>query len=144
MSELLALYQYAEAAGHDVYWYSFDDETESLSVQFPDGSCAIAINPYQLSSWGDETVKLAHEIGHCETGAFYNRHAACDIRRKHENRADKWAIKALIPEDELDAAVADGCTDMWALAERFGVTEDFMRKAVCWYTYGNLATELHF
>ena len=30
------------------------------------------------------------------------------------------------------------------IAEYFGVTEDFMRKAVCWYTYGNLATELYF
>ena len=26
----------------------------------------------------------------------------------------------------------------------FGVTEEFMRKAVCWYTHGNLATELYF
>lgn len=144
MSELLALYQYAEAAEHDVYWYSFDNDTESLSVQFPDGSCAIALNPYHLSSWEDETVKLAHEIGHCETGSFYNRYAPCDMRKKHENRADKWAIKRLIPADELDAAVADGCTDVWELAEHFGVTEDFMRKAVCWYTYGNLAAELYF
>ena len=30
------------------------------------------------------------------------------------------------------------------LAEYFGVTEDFRRKAVCWYTYGNLAAELYF
>ena len=64
--------------------------------------------------------------------------------KKHENRADKWAIQRLIPLPELDAARADGHTELWELAEYFGVTEDFMRKAVCWYTHGNLATELYF
>ena len=39
---------------------------------------------------------------------------------------------------------SDGHTEMWDLADYFHVTEDFMRKAVCWYTYGNLATELYF
>ncbi len=33
---------------------------------------------------------------------------------------------------------------MVATADRFGVTEDFIRKAVCLYVHGNLATELYF
>ena len=66
------------------------------------------------------------------------------MRSKHENRADKWAVNKLIPVDELDQAVEDGHTELWDLADHFGVTEEFMRKAVCWYTYGNLATELYF
>ena len=37
-----------------------------------------------------------------------------------------------------------GFPKVWELAERFGVTEDFMRKAVCLYVHGNLATELYF
>lgn len=28
--------------------------------------------------------------------------------------------------------------------QRVSVTEDFMGKAVCWYTYGNLAAEPYF
>jgi len=40
--------------------------------------------------------------------------------------------------------VALGCTDLWMLAEHFGVTEGFMRKVVCWYTHGNLAADLYF
>lgn len=50
----------------------------------------------------------------------------------------------LASEQELDEAISDGHTEMWDLADYFHVTEDFMRKAVCWYTYGNLATELYF
>ena len=56
-------------------------------------------------------------------------------------RSDKWAIARLIPEEALDEAVADGHTELWDLAEHFGVTEDFMRKAICWYTHGNLAVD---
>ena len=43
-----------------------------------------------------------------------------------------------------DAAIAAGHTDMWDLAEFFGVTEQFMRKAVSLYIHGNTAAELYF
>lgn len=36
-----------------------------------------------------------------------------------------------------------GCDTIPALADRFGVTEAFMRKAVCWYAHGNLAVEMY-
>ena len=87
---------------------------------------------------------MSHELGHCATGSFYNIYAAIDCRQRHENRADKWAITALIPVDDLDEAVAQGCTEVWELAERFQVTEEFVRKAVCYYVHGNVAAELYF
>lgn len=143
MTTLLDLYEYAEDQGIDVDWFPMEQAT-SLSLPLPDGSCAIAINPWKMGTLAQETVCLAHELGHCKTGSFYNRYAALDIRQKHENRADKWAIRQLVPEEALDQAVADGYADLPALAERFGVTEQFMRKAVCWYIHGNLAAELYF
>lgn len=138
-----ALYAYAEQRGIDVDWFALG-RAASLSAPLPGDTYAIAINPWKMDSLARETVCLAHELGHCETGSFYNRYAKLDIRQKHENRADKWAVKHLVPVDELDEAVADGHTELWELAEHFGVTEDFMRKAVCRYTHGNLAAELYF
>ena len=143
MTTLLDLYEYAEDQGIDVDWVPLEQAT-SLSIPLPDGSYAIAVNPWKLDTLEQETVCLAHELGHCKTGSFYNRHAALDIRQKHENRADKWAIQRLIPLSELDAARADGHTELWDLAEYFGVTEDMMRKALCWYAHGNLAAEQYF
>ena len=67
-----------------------------------------------------------------------------DCRQRHENRADKWAVTTMIPVEALDDAVASGCTQVWELAERFQVTEEFIRKAVCWYVHGNMAAELYF
>ena len=143
MTNLLELYEFAENHNIDVDWVPLT-ASKSLSMPFPDGSYGIAVDPWKMDTLEIETVLLSHELGHCMTGSFYNKYATCDVRRKHENRADKWAIQNLISEEELDDAVAQGCTELWELAEHFGVTEDFMRKAVCWYTYGNLDTELYF
>ncbi len=117
---------------------------EAFSLMDEDGDCFIAIDPERISGESDERSKLSHELGHCVTGSFYNQWAACDIRRKHENRADKWAVTRLVSLEELDDAVANGLTELWELAEFFGITEDMMKKAVCWYTYGNMAAELYF
>jgi len=137
------LYAYAEQKKIDVDWVMLGN-AECLSAPLFDGSCVIAIDPTKLLSKADEKTKLAHEIGHCERLAFYNQYAAYDVRKKHENQADKWAIKKLIPKGELDRAVNRGLETLWDLAEYFGVTEDFMKKAVCYYTNGNLATDLYF
>lgn len=142
-ASLIDLYDYAEESGIDIDWILMK-RADSLSVELPDGCCCIAMDPWKMDSLQKETVALGHELGHCCTGSFYNRYAKRDIMQKHENHADKWAIKKLVPVNALDEAVASGHTEMWDLADYFGVTEDFMRKAVCYYTYGNLSTELYF
>lgn len=115
-------------------------ECGSLSLQDGTGGCSIGLDS-GAQPQAEERVRLAHELGHCLTGSFYNRYAPRDLRQKHENRADKWAIEALIPPEAYQAALDEGCTELWQLAERFEVTEDFARKAVCWYQHGNLAVE---
>ena len=137
------LYQAAEDDGIPVLILDIP-KTGSMCLQAESGRCYIGMDYDVLPDEAVRRTHLAHELGHCKTGAFYNRWAARDVRRKHEHRADKWAIKKLVPVDELDDAVAAGHTELWDLAEHFCVTEDFMRKAVCWYTYGNLASELYF
>ena len=125
------LYNYAEQ--HSIEVLSLTTrKTECMSVIDDDGDCAIGINPFSLKSEADELVKLAHELGHCKTGSFYNLHSPLDIRTKHEYTADKWAIKKLIPLDELKTA-CNICTNRWELSEYFGVTESFMQKTLDFY-----------
>ena len=109
-----------------------------------DDSWGIFLDKGKLETRAKETTTVGHEAGHYATGTT---HAVCspfDLIQKHENRADKWAIRRLIPKTKLDDAVAEGYTEMWELADYFGVTEDFMRKAVCLYVHGTLNTELYF
>lgn len=130
--KLNELYDLADALDVDVEAFSFGAR-EALSVQFGPDDYLIALDPFKLQSNAGEKTKLAHELGHCATGAFYNERSGCDLRERHEYRADKWAIKKLVPLDELTEAVADGHTEIYDLAELFGVTEDFMRKATEYY-----------
>lgn len=142
MTDLLGLYHLAAKNGIVVDCFDLQ-KREALSVMDEDGACYIAIDPFKLSSDIDEKMKLAHELGHSMTGSFYNEYATCDIRQKHEHRADRWAIHTLIPQSELALALASGRSEPWDLAEYFGVTEDFMRKALCLYLNGNLAVEYY-
>lgn len=119
-------------------------ENGSMSLMEPDGTCYIGMDDRVLDGGTQERMHLGHELGHCMTGSFYNIYAAVDCRQRHENKADKWAIRTLIPVDRLDDAIAQGYTELWELADLFGVTEPFMRKAVCYYVHGNLASDLYF
>ena len=141
--EIQNLYALARQQNIEVFPFPLP-QTGSMSIMEDSGACCIAMDDAVLDGAVRERVHLSHELGHCITGSFYNRYAAVDCRQRHENRANKWAIEALIPVDELDEAIADGCTEVWELADRFQVTEDFIRKAVCYYVHGNLAEELYF
>lgn len=136
---------YALADAEDIQVLCWDlPAARCLAVQHDGGGCSIGIDPMYIDSYEEEAELLAHELGHCMTGSFYNIYATVDCRQRHENHADKWAIRALIPVEQLDEAIALGYTELWQLADFFGVTESFMRKAVCFYVHGNLASELYF
>ena len=137
------LYDLAKQQNIEVLHYPMP-QSGSMSVMLEDGRCFIGMDDSVRDGGVQERVHLSHELGHCVTGSFYNIYAAVDHRQRHENRANKWAIQALIPVEALDDAIAEGCTEVWELADRFQVTEDFIRKAVCFYVHGNVAAELYF
>ena len=141
--ELGALYDLAEQENIEVIRFPMAING-SMSIMDDNGACYIGMDDAVRDGSTQERVHLIHELGHCVTGSFYNRYATVDSRQRHENRADKWAVKKLIPVEALDDAIAEGCTEVWELAERFGVTEEFVRKAVCYHVHGNLAAELYF
>ncbi len=143
MDHLFSLYEQAEKQNIPILSYPLPN-TGSMALELENGACYIGIDYSRLRDEKELAVRLSHELGHCVCGAFYNRYAKMDLRQRQENKADKWAIRKLIPIDALDDAIAGGCTELWELAEHFGVTEDFIRKAVCLYTHGNLAAELYF
>lgn len=143
MVALPELYGLAEKQNIPILRYPLP-ENGSMSLQLSGGAQFIGMDDGVADGGAQERVHLSHELGHCLTGSFYSVFTAVDCRQRHENRADKWAVRKLIPVEQLDDAVAEGCTELWELADRFGVTEDLMRKAVCLYVHGNLAAELYF
>ena len=130
--KLFDLYHFAEQQNIEVLTYPMQ-HNGSMSIMDEDGSCFVGMDFSMLDGGPQEQVHLAHELGHCATGSFYNRYSPFDLRHKHERKADAWAIRQLVPETELTEAVAAGITELWELADLFDVTAEFMHKAVCYY-----------
>lgn len=142
MDRLLSLYRKLNSDGVRFYlWPLQEDKAVTMEV---DGTYGVFMDFDNIQSSKEEAVIVAHEGGHASTGATHKIYSPIDLIEKHEYKAWKWAVKNYISEDELDDAVANGYTDIYSLSEYFGITEDFMRKVVCWYTYGNLNTDLYF
>ena len=138
---LIDLYEYAEQHGIDIDWFDMQHAT-ALSMPLGGDTYGIALNPKSIQTCAEEKSCIAHEIGHCATGSFYNRYSPFDICQQHENHADKWAIYHVIPEESLNEAVSMGYTSTWELAEYFDVDEILIKKAICLYQKGNLAEVL--
>ncbi|MEG0913311.1 MAG: ImmA/IrrE family metallo-endopeptidase [Oscillospiraceae bacterium] len=113
--------------------YSSQPDNESVSIQ-GDKACYIAVDYALMWNVSKERVHIAHEIGHCVTGSFYNIYSPLDRRTKHEERANRWAIEKLMPLTDLRAALSCGNTEPWELADYFCVTCEFVELALNYWT----------
>ena len=121
---LSELYQLAEDNRIEIDYVPM---RQAVSLSLPEGFIAMDVD--KLRDTADEKACLAHEMGHCLTGSFYNIYSSCDIRSKREACAQRWAIRHLVPTQELAEAVEAGFTEPWELAEYFGVPEPLIRQA---------------
>lgn len=80
----------------------------------------------------EERTLLAHELGHCATGAFYDIGAAQIVRARCEHRAVKWALLRCVPKQELVKLLSSRYKD-YEIADYFGVTEKMIHIAYTYY-----------
>ena len=126
------LYKLAEEKGIHVTDFSLP-ENKAVTIEL-NNSCFVGVDPAVFGSLREERVVLAHEIGHIETGGLYKKGCTETSRRQKEAKAEKWAITCLIPYEELIKAGQNGFYDIPSLADYFDVTEEFMEKALNYYT----------
>ena len=132
MLSLVGLYQRAEHNGISVNDFPLKKRA-ALVVLDDSGGCHIAIDRRKVESSADEKHKLAHEIGHCETGAVYSRSMPYETMERCEERARRWAIENCLPIDELKIAMAAGLSETWQLAEWYDLPETFITDALQYY-----------
>ena len=103
-------------------------EIISMSVKLPNGVKVIGISnePDEYSM----LEKMAHEMGHCMTDSFYAGYSPFELRAKHENTANEWAVNKIVPFGALCKAVKHGYRELWELAEYFDVSCHFIEKAI--------------
>lgn len=125
-----ALYELAAGRGVPVYAFPLS-HVPSLSIMDEQGQCVVGMAPDLRGR--EEKLCLAHELGHCITGAFYNRHSSGAVRGKSEYKADKWAFYHLLPPIAVQRAMEAGLTRPHELAEHFEVPEEFLLRALDYY-----------
>lgn len=115
-----------------VYFFDIEfTETEKKTALIEmGGKHAVFIDVDKIDSIAEETEVIAHECGHIETGTTHKLCAPFDVICRHEYRANKWAVKRIIPFSEIEKAIAYGCCEVWEFAEFLGRTEEFVKLAL--------------
>lgn len=109
---------------------------ESTSTKNPaktirdDKLYGIFLNERAYNSDAERFVALAHEKGHCDTGAVYTTLTPLITKEQCETKAWRSSVYEHITLNALIDAFEDGCTNVYELANHFGFTEDFMRHAL--------------
>jgi len=124
---LESLYDIAEKKGIHIHNYHFKKIT-SMSIE---GN--IGIDKRKFKNSREHKTVVAHELGHCSTGSFYNIKSRFETVERMEYRANKWAVEQLIPFEEYYHALTAGIIEIWQLAEHFEVTEEFIKKTAQLY-----------
>lgn len=98
--------------------------TSAASIKHGDDK-AIFINKSDIKGSDDLKSKIAHEMGHCMTDEFYDAYSVVPMGRC-ERRATRWAANYIASREEVINAIRSGDSELWQLAEHFGVNKMFM------------------
>ncbi len=99
-----------------------------------DGRYCVFLDFDQFDTMADYTAALAHEAGHCATGATHSVHSPYQLVAQHEYRANRWQYERYLPFHYLQSLMREGCTEPWQLAEATGWPERTIRAALHYYT----------
>ncbi len=130
--ETVKLYKFAENSNVTVDFCNLP-HTRAFCINIG-GKKFIALDKSLAPESSEERVLLAHELGHLSTDTLYSPDTPDLYRKRYERKAEGWAISTLIPRSRLRNAIKNGLESVSALAEHFSVTEDFMQKAIKYYT----------
>ena len=125
MEALFALYE--EMHNSAIYLFDFCGKAATIKMEDYYG---IFFDTMANRTIAEEKEIIAHELGHCKTGTTHSISSSFELIERHEYRADKWAVHKLLPFEEYQQALQEGYTEIWQLAERFNVAEDFIRRAI--------------
>ena len=71
-----------------------------------------------------------HELGHVATGALHKVDSPYELVERSEYRANRWSAQAFLTAEDFRQAFADGCRELWELAEYFDLPERDVQTAL--------------
>lgn len=101
----------------------------AISMMSPSGKCYIGMDYSVIENERQERQYLAHDMGHCESGAFYNKYSPFNVISQQEFRANKKALQYLVPREELEYLLKNERLETWELCEYFDVDYEYIQIA---------------
>ena len=132
MTELSQLYGDLRERGISLYLREIGF-SEAATIEYR-GRYAIFLDPICFSGLRRMKAVRAHEIGHCATGCTHRVSSPLDLVERHEYKANRWAIERCLPYESLLEAMREGFREPWQLAEYFDLPEEFVRRALHYYS----------
>ena len=115
MDRIGKLNQFAE--DHDIgVFYKNIPGIKSFSVPG-----AVVLDTDFMYHPGKEEVALAYGLGSCYYENFYTEKDSILDRRRAQVKNSKFTYQLVLTHDMIMAAVADGCTEPYAIAEHYNL-----------------------
>lgn len=125
------IYKLAEKHNVKIINVEIDGKIEAFSLSVNDEKF-ICIDRRKIKDNADEKYKLAHELGHHISDAYYEYENDTIYKYKAEyeieRKADEYAISLLIPLSELNVVCKMGYNER-QIAEHFDVPQELVTKA---------------
>ena len=125
---------YNKIEEEDISVFSFGIEGVKAVTIEADNKYGVFINRKEILNSDDEFCVLAHEYGHCVSGATHNTHSSFDLVCKHEYRADRRAVLEFLPVEQIKKAIKNGSQNLYEIADYLDMPEQFVEKAIRHYT----------
>lgn len=125
---------YNDTEKFDISLFSYNLGDIDAACLELNGKYAIFFDSEKESTVAEISELMAHELGHCVTGATHKQGSKWDLVLRHEHKANKWAFERYLPYKKLCAAMKLGYCEAWQLAELFDFTESYIKQAIMYYS----------
>ena len=136
MMDIYNVYKKINDIGVKLFFYDIP-QVKAATIEI-NNKYGIFLNYKEIEDADDEFLVLAHEYGHCASGATHKITSKFETISRHEYRADRKSIIDFLPIEKIQQAIRYGCQTKYEFATFLGVPEDFVIKAFKHYTAMNL------
>lgn len=98
-----------------------------------DNDYAVFLDFTQIHSTRTLKGVCYHEMGHLGTGALHKVSSPYETVERSEYRANRWSAENYLSEESFRAAFADGCIELWELADYFDLPEADVKNALTFW-----------
>ena len=129
MGMLNKVYSKIDDENIKIFNHNIPFKSKAVTIE-SDDKYGIFVDYDRIDSTDEEFIIMAHEYGHCKSGATHKIGSKYDIIERHEYRADRKSILAFLPVKKLKEAFLRGLTKTYEIAEYLDLPEEFVDKAI--------------